>query len=1024
MDELTDVFAEPGSAYRGKPFWAWNGRLEAGELRRQIRVMHRMGLGGFFMHSRIGLATPYLSEEWFRMVEACVDEARNLGMEAWLYDEDRWPSGAAGGLVTCDPEYRHRNLFLVTCRPAEAEFESEPLALFSAVVDGAEATQVRRLPEDWDGSVEPAEARVLAFFVKADEPSSWYNDATYLDTLSHRAVRRFIELTHEAYRREAGEEFGRVVPGIFTDEPNHGAVHCKGRVEGREAVGVPWTGDLPERFRERYGYDVLDHLPELFYRVDGREQSQARWHYHDCKTFLFVDAFARQCYEWCEENGLALTGHVLAENTLRSQSGVGGCAMRFYEFMQAPGIDQLTEHWDEYTTARQCDSVRRQTGRRWMLSELYGCTGWDWPFEGHKAVGDWQAALGVNLRCQHLSWYTMSGQAKRDYPASISFQSPWWEHYSAVEDYYARINAVFSRGEPVRDLLVIHPVESVWARAALGWGEDGEITRVEDAFQDLTEWLLAEHLDFDYGDEEMLGRLGSVEVGEESVLRVGQADYRVVLVPPAATVRSSTLELLSKFADAGGTVVFCEPVPGHVDAEPSGAASELAAGCAIAPLEREAVAEAVEATRQVSIRSADGAEYPRAFYRLHRDGVELRLFICHRDRQNPSGELTVSVRGHGQVQLWDPETGKRWAMSSEQAGGQVRFNSELPPTGSRLFVITPEAEELPPLPALTEVRTEDLAESDWSAELTDHNVLVLDMPEYRLGDGDWAGPLEILKADAEIRDEIGLPRRAGQMVQPWARERDAVGPSAPLALRYRIQVEALPTGPVFLAIENPQRFDIALNGNPTPTDKDCGWWVDPCLRVLPLDAAALVEGENELTLAGEMDADCELEACFLLGAFSVAVDGAAVRLIGDEPQVGLGDWTGQGLPFYSGSAAYRTRIHPELSDGERLFVEVPEFGGACVRVLVDGHSAGVIGWQPHEVEITDLVRPGEEAELAVEVVSHRRNAFGPLHHAEARPDFVGPHTFVTGDDQWQDAYNLVPAGCLSPPRLSVRRPQA
>ncbi|MFO8008231.1 MAG: hypothetical protein R6V05_10895, partial [Candidatus Brocadiia bacterium] len=353
MDELRDVFASPGSAYRGKPFWAWNGKLEADELRRQIRVMHRMGLGGFFMHSRVGLATAYLSEEWFRMVDACVDEARKLEMEAWLYDEDRWPSGAGGGLVTCDPEYRHRNLLVVTCAPEEAAFDSEPLAMFSAVIEGPNATQVRRLPEDWDGTVEPAGAQVLAFFVKTDEPSSWYNDATYLDTLSHEAVRRFIEVTHEAYRRETGQEFGRVVPGIFTDEPNHGGVHRKGGVEGREAVGVPWTGDLPEHFRERYGYDILDHLPELFYRVDGREQSQARWHYHDCKTFLFVDAFARQCYEWCEENDLALTGHALAERTLRSQSGVGGSAMRFYEFMQAPGIDQLTEHWDEYTTAKQ-----------------------------------------------------------------------------------------------------------------------------------------------------------------------------------------------------------------------------------------------------------------------------------------------------------------------------------------------------------------------------------------------------------------------------------------------------------------------------------------------------------------------------------------------------------------------------------------------------------------------------------------------------------------------------------------------
>ena len=94
---LKKTFANPPSVYRAKPFWAWNGRLDEPELRRQIRTMKQMGLGGFFMHSRVGLATPYLSKKWFDLVGACIDEARKQKMEAWLYDEDRWPSGWAGG---------------------------------------------------------------------------------------------------------------------------------------------------------------------------------------------------------------------------------------------------------------------------------------------------------------------------------------------------------------------------------------------------------------------------------------------------------------------------------------------------------------------------------------------------------------------------------------------------------------------------------------------------------------------------------------------------------------------------------------------------------------------------------------------------------------------------------------------------------------------------------------------------------------------------------------------------------------
>ena len=104
------LFVDPTCEYRGTPFWAWNARLDAGELKRQIDVMKKMGLGGFHMHVRSGMATPYLSPEFMELIHTCVEKARDNQMLAWLYDEDRWPSGAAGGIVTRDKAYRSRYL--------------------------------------------------------------------------------------------------------------------------------------------------------------------------------------------------------------------------------------------------------------------------------------------------------------------------------------------------------------------------------------------------------------------------------------------------------------------------------------------------------------------------------------------------------------------------------------------------------------------------------------------------------------------------------------------------------------------------------------------------------------------------------------------------------------------------------------------------------------------------------------------------------------------------------------------------
>ncbi len=46
------------------------------KIRRQIREMKSCGIGGFFIHSRDGLETEYLSDKWFECVSAAVDEAK------------------------------------------------------------------------------------------------------------------------------------------------------------------------------------------------------------------------------------------------------------------------------------------------------------------------------------------------------------------------------------------------------------------------------------------------------------------------------------------------------------------------------------------------------------------------------------------------------------------------------------------------------------------------------------------------------------------------------------------------------------------------------------------------------------------------------------------------------------------------------------------------------------------------------------------------------------------------------------
>lgn len=1041
--KILKQFKKPSSEYRGAPFWAWNGKLDPNELRRQVRVMHRMGLGGFFMHSRVGLDTPYLSKEWMDCVEACVDEADKLDMKAWLYDEDRWPSGAAGGLVTKNPKYRQRHLICSRLtKPSELKWGKDTLGAFTARIIGGKATEVTPVPKGRRPKALEPGTILFAFSVRVNPCTSWHNGYTYLDTMNHAAVREFIRVTHDAYRKRFSKAFGKRIPGIFTDEPNYGKhgswFHRKDASEAECAI--PWTERLPAVFRKRYGYDLADHFMALFFDVEGDQGLTARVNYYDCITYLFCDAFGRLIGEWCDRNGMEHTGHVLEEPTLISQTNVVGSAMRFYEFMQAPGMDLLTEYNREYDTAKQVSSAARQFGRRWRLTETYGCTGWDFNFEGHKALGDWQAALGINLRCQHLSWYTMLGEAKRDYPAGIFYQSPWWEVYPKVEDYFARIHVLMSHGKEVRDLLVIHPIESMWALMYRYGNDDRQ--KLQDCFWRLRDTLLAANIDFDYGEEDILARHARVKrKGDTHVLAVGKAEYRAVVVPPMLTLRSSTLSLLSRFREAGGQVVFAgKPAP-LVDAMPNRAAIALAKACARTRADGKSVTDAVESSaRRVSITDEKGREIRAALHQLREDKDAFYLFICNtghdnigkrygearvRDRKLTLPQVNVLVvgEGNGKPLELDPNNGEVLWADGEREGDGWRIRTSLARVGSRLFVL-PKKDlgiDVGTPRKLGEIRSEPLPAGKWEIRLSETNCVVLDQPEYRIGKGAWDKALEILQVDREVRKSLGIQHRGGQMVQPWAQERKPKPKSVDVGLRYAFEARDVPSGEVHLAVERPDKFRIRLNGVEVSTDAECGWWCDLALRRVPLPNALICAGANELLLECRYDEYFSgFELCYLLGDFGVEVNGRTSCLVTAPSRLNLGDWTVQGLPFYSGSVAYRRTLKPVLGESERLFIRIGEYCGTAVRVLVNGRIAGVLAWEPHEVDITDLI-DGEKAELAIEVIGHRRNSHGPHHLSEKWPRWTGPAQFVTRGDRWVDDYQLVPCGLTKAPKLIWKR---
>ncbi len=511
-----EVFQSPGAEYRGTPFWSWNTRVTDALVNEQIDVFRRMGFGGFHIHARTGLATPYLGEEFMRLVGVANQTAKRQNMLCWLYDEDRFPSGAAGGLVTKDISLRSRWLVLgrgpytggwhADKAAYEAAFAAgeKPKGYYIAsyrvkLENGCLKSYGRAAQDAADG---PDGLVWHAHMVLMTE-SPWYNNQTYLDCMNPAAARRFIEETHERYYRALGEDFGKSIPAIFTDEP-----HVKGKqtlpfAESLQDVTLTYTDDFSATFAAEHGYDILDYLPELLWELPGGEASAHRWRYHNHVAERFASAFCDTLGAWCEGHNIALTGHFLSERTLYSQTLALGEAMRGYRAFQLPGIDILADQ-KEFSTAKQAVSVARQDGREGVLSEMYGVTHWDADFKLYKLQGDWQAALGVTIRVPHLAYMSMEGEAKRDWPASISYQSPWYEDYALVENHFSRLNTALTRGRAHCRVGVIQPVESFW----LSFGPNSQTQpareQMDANYENLMQWLLYGLMDFDLISESLL----------------------------------------------------------------------------------------------------------------------------------------------------------------------------------------------------------------------------------------------------------------------------------------------------------------------------------------------------------------------------------------------------------------------------------------------------------------------------------------------------------------------------------------
>ena len=993
MDKLIREFKNPPAAYRGKPFWCWNGKLEGEELERQLDILEDMGMGGAFCHSRTGLKTEYLSDEWFELINRCAAKGKKDGMEIWLYDEDRYPSGTAGGMVT---ENRELGIHYLRLNKAQGAFKWEPGIISAFILEFKEDKIIRkeRIYADADA---PAGCEIWYFTSEIMNSGSFYNGNPYADNSNPQTVERFIELTHKKYVEKCGEYItDGTIKGIFRDEPHHGGVMNGFAISNPDGSHlVPYPKDLFRHFENEYGYKLEDFLPEIYAFDALNRAEQVKWHYMLLLQKLFLETFMGKIRDYCHENGLLFTGHVLHEDSLTAQAVMQGSVMRCYEYMDCPGVDVLWEENRDYQIVKQLSSAARQFEKPWLLSELYGCTGWQTNFASYKAMGDWQALLGINMRCQHLSFYTMQGESKRDYPASIFFQSAWYERFSAVEDYFSRIN-VLSMGKPLCRTLVINPVESVYTRIHPGWAVflnavDEQVCKLENEYKTLFYMLIENKIDFDYGDEEILSRLACAENG---VMKVGAGRYDIVIVPPCLTLRSSTFTLLEQFAAQGGRLILMGDMPLMENALRSDRIDRLD-GERI-PFDQEALISRLPAP-VVSVKK-DGKNVKEILARVTKTDERLFIYLLNNDRTNSTGPVSIEVEGEGVLECWNARTGEITLLP-----GGLRLEKDFAPGEEIILCRCPQSQAA--LPEKIELGEQNEID-EFAFRLEEPNVCVLDQVSIKVDGEEFMPAQEILKADIYLRDRFKLERRSGEMLQPWYKKSRGIKDESVCRLTMSFEFECEYIADMQLALETPELFEIKLNGVELHAGEK--WYVDPSIRIADIPAGVIKPGVNQVVLTADFNGGVNLEALYLLGNFGVRLEGLR-RIIEKLPQkLKAGDVCAQGLPFYGGIIEY-------LLPGEfagRMRVEAL-FDGACLETC-SGENNSLICFAPY---YTDIDAQGR---LSLRLYLTRRNTFGPLHMKPATAFSYGPESFVTQGESFDyTGYMLLPAGLKAPARLTV-----
>jgi hypothetical protein len=705
--QVAALWKSPPPEYGPEPYYGLNGPISIPQVQRDLDMLQHLGFQAVTVQAGYNMPFAYLSPEYFAFFRQFVAEARQRNMRVWIVDDAGYPSGFAGGKFSTEaPALRMQALEVVKKIPVAGgtilHQELPPETVSAAAVDQDGAAIPLPLfgnMLEWNAPKGHWTVLIVDHEFRTSPTRSDTNTQRVKDTsqsledyLDPAATEQYMRFTHEQYKQNVGDEFGKTIMGFRGDEPDY------------SIAGLPWTPKFFERFTEIKGYDVQPYVA-LFAQTPSRrdpgipihltpEQIRIEGDYYDVFSQMFAAGFFKPQGDWCAANHLEYQVHLNHEELEMELVRSEGSFFRDMRSVEVPGIDAIWHQiWKDTISdyPRLASSASHVYGKPRAFTESFAAYRPAPDVEMARYILNEQFVRGVN---QIETMYFPATSAGPGPPSSYMGQPG----FSELLTYARRVSYLMAMGRPDASVALFLPSSSMWL------GNNASDTEFVS-----TERLLSEHqIDFDIVDEDALARdLKALKGAFET--RSGNR-YHTVILPAPLVISSEAHARLKAFAEGGGKVVFIGGAPKWIygrtirDAAPAMAAdfswativdAQLPptptppANPPAAPPEPQAVPSevlaAVNSAVIVPTVRLDNADTALRVMKRRWKNADVYLFF-NEGAQASDHEVTLMSKGRV-VEAWDPQTGTVAPLPSTRKGGNTLVQLKLQAYETRVIVV-------------------------------------------------------------------------------------------------------------------------------------------------------------------------------------------------------------------------------------------------------------------------------------------------------------------------------------------------